>query len=92
MNNSAEHKNEALGQNKEFTIIVNGREKTFSGKDISLRQVVELAFGTYEENENIVYTATYSKGADKKEGTMTKGTTVKVKDGMIFNVTRTDKS
>jgi len=92
MNNSEEHKNEAPGQNKEFTIIVNGREKTFSGKEISFRLVVELAFGTYEENENIVYTASYSKGEDKNEGTMTKGTMVKVKEGMIFNVTRTDKS
>lgn len=92
MSNSAEHKNEAPGQNKEFTIIVNGRQKIFAGKEISFRQVVELAFGTYEENDNIVYTISYSKGEDKKEGTMTKGTTVKVKEGMIFNVTRTDKS
>lgn len=92
MSKSEEHKKDAPGQNKEFTIIVNGREKKFIGKEISFRQVVELAFNTYEENENIVYTVTYSKGEDKKEGTMTIGTSVKVKDGMIFNVTRTDKS
>lgn len=92
MNNSEEHKHEEHGHNKEFTIIVNGREKTFSGKEISFKQVIELAFGTYEENEYIVYTVSYSKGEDKKEGTMIKGTTVKVKAGMIFNVTRTDKS
>lgn len=92
MHNSEEHKNEAPGQNKEFKIIVNGREKTFSEKEISFRQVVELAFGSYEENELIVYTVSFSKGEDKKEGTMTKGATVKVKEGMIFNATRTDKS
>lgn len=92
MSKLEEHGKDTLGQNKEFTIIVNGREKTFTGKEISFRQVVELAFGTYEENENIVYTVSYSKGEDKKEGTMTKGTTVKVKSEMIFNVTRTDKS
>lgn len=92
MNNAEEHKNEAAGQNKEFMIIVNGREKTFFGKEISFKQVVELAFGTYEENDNIVYTVSYSKGEDKNEGTMTKGTSVKVKKGMIFNATRTDKS
>ena len=83
---------EAPGQDKEFTIIVNGREKKFTGKEISFKQVIELAFGTYEDNPNIVYTVTYSKGEDKKEGTMTAGSTVKVKDGMIFNATRTDKS
>ncbi|MHC4183666.1 MAG: multiubiquitin domain-containing protein [Planctomycetota bacterium] len=92
MNTAAGHKNEAPGQEKEFTIVVNGREKTFSGKEISFRQVVVLAFGTYEEKEYIVYTVSYSKGEDKKEGTMTKGTTVKIKRGMIFNATRTDKS
>ncbi|MBK7143583.1 MAG: multiubiquitin domain-containing protein [bacterium] len=77
---------------KTVTIIVNGREKQYDGKRISFEQVVTLAFGTYEDNENIVYTVTYSKGEDKKEGSMVKGDDVKVKDGMIFNVSRTDKS
>lgn len=92
MSNSEEHGKDAPGQNKEFTIFVNGREKNFVGKEISFRQVVELAFGAYEEDENIVYTVSFSKGEDKKEGTMTKGTSVKVKSGMIFNVTKTNKS
>ena len=92
MSESEGRKDNAPGQNKEITIIVNARPKTFTGKEISFKRVVELAFGTYEENENIVYTITYSKGTDKKEGTTTKGTSVKVKDEMIFNVTRTDKS
>ena len=86
------HGHGAPGHDKEFIIIVNGREKSFSGREITFRQVVELAFGTYEENPDIVYTVSYSKGEDKKEGTMTVGTTVKVKDGMIFNVTRTNRS
>lgn len=77
---------------KTVTIIVNGREKQYGEKRISFEQVVALAFGTYEDNENIVYTVTYSKGEDKKEGSMVKGDDVKVKDGMIFNVSRTDKS
>jgi len=93
MNNSEEHKNEAPGQNKEFTIIVNGREKIFTDKKISFIQVVELAFDTTEIDGNICYTVTYSKGEDKKpKGTMVKGDMVPVKSGMIFNVTATDKS
>ncbi len=79
-------------QDKFFSIIVNGREKTFIGKEISFIQVIELAFDSYEEADNIVYTVSYSKGEDKKEGTLTKGQTVRAKDGMIFNATRTDKS
>lgn len=87
MGNQEEHKI------KEYAIVVNGRGKTFSGNEISFVQVVELAFDSYQENEQITYTVSYSKGEDKKEGTMTKnGAAVKVKDGMIFNATKTDKS
>jgi hypothetical protein len=79
-------------KDKGFTIIVNGREKEHEGKKISFGEVVILAFGSYEENENIVYTISYSKGEHKPEGTMIAGDEVKIKTGMIFNVTRTDKS
>ena len=83
---------DAPGQNKEVTIIVNAREKTFSGKEISFNQVVELAFGSVSDNPNIVYTVTFKKGEHNKEGQMDKGDNERVKDGMIFNVTQTDKS
>ena len=92
MSNQEAHNNEAPGQNKEYKIYVNGRERTVSEKEISFREVVVLALGTYEENDTIVYTVTYSKGEDKKEGSMTKGTMVKVKEGMIFNVTPINRS
>lgn len=92
MKNVDEGKVDAPEQGKKTIIIVNAREKEFSGKEISFKQVVELAFGSYEDNVNIVYTVSYSKGEDPKQGTMTKGTSVKVKHGMIFNVTKTDKS
>jgi hypothetical protein len=88
-----ENTHEAPGQNKAFTIIVNAREKSFTGREISFNQVIELAFGSISSNPNIVYTVTYKRGeGNKPEGTMDKGDTVKVKDGMIFNVTQTDKS
>lgn len=90
MDNLNEHS--ASEHEKKFEIIVNGREKSFIGREITFKQVVELAFGNYEENPDIVYTVSYSKGEDKKEGTMTVGTSVKVKNGMIFNVTRTNRS
>ena len=82
----------APGQNKEHKIIVNGREKTFVGKEISFTEVVELAFGTTGD-VNTIYTVTYSKGEHHKpKGTLVKGESTKVKDGMIFNVTATSKS
>ena len=78
---------------KEYTVIVNGREKTFTEKKISFVQVVQLAFNTTDVDGNIAYTVTYKKGEGKKpKGVMVKGDEVKVKSGMIFNVTATDKS
>lgn len=77
---------------KEDIIIVNTREKTWTEKKISYEQVVELAFGSYSEDENIVYTVTYKKGEEKHEGSLVSGQSVPVKGGMIFNVTKTNKS
>jgi len=74
-------------------IIVNTREKRWDKKEISFEEVVKLAFGSYSEDPNVVYTVTYSKGPERhREGTLVKGKSVKVKCGMIFNVTQTNKS
>jgi hypothetical protein len=81
------------GHDHQVTIIVNAREKKWTEKGISFEQVVKLAFPTSPPGENIVYTVTYRNGeGHKPEGTLTEGESVKVKDGMIFNVTATDKS
>ncbi|MDD5068635.1 MAG: multiubiquitin domain-containing protein [Candidatus Pacebacteria bacterium] len=78
---------------KEVKIIVNTREKVWNKKEISYEEVVVLAFGSHSQDENVVYTVTFSKGPDgHREGSLVKGESVKVKDGMIFNVTQTNKS
>jgi hypothetical protein len=75
------------------TIIVNGREHGVEKKDeISFQEVVTLALGSYEESESIAYTVTYSKGKSENTAYLNKGEEIKVKDEMVFNVTRTDKS
>jgi hypothetical protein len=87
-----DHK-EPPGQNKEITIIINAREYTVTGKQISFTDVVKLAFNIPSLEENKTYTVTYKKGEDKKPaGNLVLGEDVHVKDGMIFNVTATDKS
>ena len=59
----------------------------------SVAQLVALAFDTPPTGENIVFTITYRRGhGDKPEGSLVEGETVKIKKGMIFNVTATDKS
>lgn len=77
----------------EFTIIVNGREKQWNEKAITFKQVVELAFGNYNDNPDAVYTVTYAKGPQQNpEGSMVKGDVVFVTNKMIFNVTATNRS
>lgn len=79
---------------KTITIIVNGRQKEVPKKEeLSYEEVVNLAYDNNPPTgENVVITVTYSKGVDGKQGSLVKGGSVKAKDGMIFNVTATDKS
>lgn len=79
--------------NKKHILIVNGREKIWNKKQISFEEVVVLAFGSYDNNPNKVYTVTYDRGPHQNpEGTMVYGDIVFIKNKMIFNVTATDKS
>lgn len=80
-------------QHKQFTIIVNGRQRLVTSKNLTFAEVVQLAFDDAIFNEMTIYTITFKRGdGEKPEGTLVEGDTVKIKEGMIFNVTRTDKS
>lgn len=80
-------------QAKEFTIIVNGRKKTVKKRKLSFNDVVALAFDPVPTGPNIMFTITYRHGPHANpEGTLIEGGHAKIKDGMIFNVTQTDKS
>jgi hypothetical protein len=80
-------------RDQKIVIIVNGREKLWNDKVITFEQLVILAFGSYDNNPNKVYTVTYDRGPhENPEGSMVKGDEVLVKNKMIFNVTATDKS
>lgn len=82
------------GQNKPITIIVNARPKTVTQRELGFREVVALAFDNPVFNNTIIYTVTYKRAeGNKPEGTMVDGgEPVRVKEGTIFNVARTDKS
>jgi hypothetical protein len=81
-------------EKKHVTIIVNGRPKDVEKERISFEEVVLLGFPNAQlQNPDFEYTVTYTKGPkDNQEGTLTKGKSVKVHEGMIFNVTETNKS
>jgi hypothetical protein len=79
---------------KQVTIIVNGRPKLVDKERMAFEEIVQLAFPNAQlENPDFEYVVTYTRGHnDNQEGTLTKGKSVKVKEGMIFNVTETNKS
>ncbi len=81
------------GREKEFTIVVNGREKTVTDRTLSFDQLVHLAFEDPPTGEFICFTITFRRGhGDKPEGILNEGEPLKVKDRMIVNVIVTDKS
>jgi hypothetical protein len=81
------------GPPKVYQIIVNGRKKEVSTKTLTFSQVVALAFNPVPSGPNVQFSVTYRKGPKQNhEGTMTEGETVRIKDGMIFDVTETNKS
>jgi Multiubiquitin len=78
---------------QQVTITVNTKPFEVTKEEISFAEVVDLAFGAVPAGENVAFTVTYRRGqGNKPSGSLVEGATVKVKDGMIFNVTKTDKS
>lgn len=78
---------------KEVTIVVNTKPHPWT-EEISYVEVVQLAYpGAELSNEQITYTVKYRRGmGNKPEGSLVDGKSVKVKDGMTFDVTKTDRS
>ena len=81
--------------NEPLTIIINGVDKTLPNetKRLSYEEVVRLAYGKYDDASSVIYTVSFSNGpAPNPKGTLVKGKNVKIGRGMIFNVSRSDKS
>ena len=77
---------------KQVTIIVNGREIDVEKDDITFEEVVALAFENPPSGPNHIFTVTYRRAHGNKSGSLIAGQSVKVKEGMVFDVTHTDKS
>jgi hypothetical protein len=76
------------------TIIVNGeRHEVRRDSDLSFEEVVALAFDDPPTGPNWYLTVTFRRGGGQRpDGALVAGQSVKVKEGMVFNVTATDKS
>ena len=93
MPNDTENQETTQGHQKPMVIIVNGRQKTVTSKELSFDEIVALAFDSPPTGDNTIFTITYRRGeGNKPEGTLVKGETVKIKEGMIFDVTATSRS
>jgi len=82
---------QAPGHTKTFSIIVNGRPREVTDHKLTYLQVVQLAYPGETPTETIVFTVTFSN-PHGHDGSLTEGQDVVVKDGMIFNVRKTDRS
>lgn len=77
---------------KRFNLIINGRPTQWDEETINFSQVINLAFPPPHKDTEF-FTVQYSRGPNENpQGTLIDGQSVKVKSGMVFDVTRTDKS
>ena len=79
---------------KPVTIYVEGTPHEWPKDErITFEQVVKWVFADYSATDGRTYTVKFKKGDNAKpEGQLVKDTSVKVKDGMIFSVSRTGQS
>jgi hypothetical protein len=79
-------------ERKRVTIIVNGRPKETTEKELTFEDLIELAYENPPSGPNVMFTITFAKGEGNKSGTLAPGESVKVKNDMVFGVTATDRS
>lgn len=78
---------------KTVTIVVEGTPHQWPKDEITYVEVVTLEVPDYAQHPEITYSVTYKRGqGNKPEGILSPGGSVKLKDGMIFNVSPTGQS
>lgn len=88
----AEHELEEALHPRETEIIVNARKRTVKGNEVSFEEIVQLAFpGSHDPT--VAFSMTFRHAASEPHaGELGPGGHVKVKNGTIFNVTKTIRS
>ncbi|MGN6204680.1 multiubiquitin domain-containing protein [Humibacter sp.] len=77
---------------KPVQIMINGRRHEVFGDSISYEELIRLAFPGVQ-GEDKAFTVTYRRGpAENREGTLAAGQSVRIKEEMVFNVERTNRS
>ena len=83
---------EIEGSDGRYEIIVNAEKISWKSEKITYSEVVELAFPPPHSGTEM-FTVQYSRGPrENTDGTLVDGQDTKIRNGMIFDVTKTDKS
>jgi len=78
---------------KVIAIVVNAQKKEVAETKLTFDEVVKLAYPIPPDGQNIMFTIKYRKGPKANpKGSLLEGQSVRIKDGMIFDVTPTDRS
>ncbi|QGG57836.1 multiubiquitin domain-containing protein [Paenibacillus sp. B01] len=73
-------------------IYLNSRPRIVDKEKLSFRDVIVLYYGSYDENPNVAYTVSHKRNEHTPSVSMVDGDEVQVKEGMMFSVSKTDKS
>lgn len=77
---------------KRFRIFINGQEASVTTAELSYDDIVGLAYNPPPSDPNILVTVVYRKAAHNADGSLVKGQTVTIKNGTIFDATKTTRS
>ena len=83
-------KDDGKEKDKDITIILNGTETVVTVKEMTIAELAKLA--GLPSGPTIFYSGSFSKGDGGKEGTLSQTDPIKLKKGMIIDVTATDRS
>ncbi|SFV29445.1 multiubiquitin domain-containing protein [Hyphomicrobium facile] len=76
-----------------FVIVVNTRRKTTSKESLTFEELILLAFEKPPTGEGVQFTIQFTRGPEANaSGTLLEGQSVKIKNGMEFDVTPTNRS
>lgn len=85
--------NDKEKKDKETEIVVNGRERTVKGNEISFEAVVALAYNPVPSGDGVVIAVTFEGARGKRhEGILSVGEEILIRNGTSFNVKVNNKS
>jgi len=85
------HSGPVRDHHKTYSIIVNGRPREVKRHKLTYLEVAQLAYPGEQPSPGVVFTVTYSN-PHGRDGSLAEGECVVIKNGVIFNVRKTDKS